>query len=255
MPRSEDIYFFETDTGSHLNPPLVLIHGAGGDFNHWPQKLRRLHGCRVLTPDLPGHGLSTGFGHQSIKGYAQSILDFLNRLGIYKAVFCGHSMGGAITQHIAVYEPERTAGAVLVGTGAALPVNQKLLDYLSVQPTFSKSVQLLAKWSINKSASETLKNKLQSQLASNRQKVLYGDYLACNSFDLRDEIDTIQAPTLVVSASEDKMTIPSYSDFLHQKIRNSTLHLIEDSGHMILWEKPDELTQVIKEFIQNIYQD
>ena len=42
------------------DPPLVLVHGAGGDLMQWPTDLRRLPGRRVFALDLPGHGKSGG---------------------------------------------------------------------------------------------------------------------------------------------------------------------------------------------------
>ena len=115
-----------------LAPPLLLIHGSGGDRLHWPPQLRRLD-TPVYGLDLPGHGESPGEGERAIQAYVDHIIRWMSGLEIPQAIWCGHSMGGAIAMTAALASPEQVAGLVLVGTGARLRVSPDILE-LSADP-------------------------------------------------------------------------------------------------------------------------
>ena len=124
MPAVENLYYFENKEEGNGKACIVLLHGAGGTHLHWPHNIRRLGEYRILAPDLPGHGKSGGLGEQTIEGYADVIANWLDEIGVYKAVFIGHSMGGAISLMMALRHQERVAGLGLVGTGGSLPVRR-----------------------------------------------------------------------------------------------------------------------------------
>ena len=129
MPINANIYYFEHQGEGTRKPPVVLIHGAGGTHLHWPAPIRRLPEYPVYALDLPGHGKSEGRGQQSITAYAQCVLDWMDSLQMHKAVFIGHSMGGAVALTLGLQHPERVLGLGLVGTGARLKVAPAILEY------------------------------------------------------------------------------------------------------------------------------
>jgi pimeloyl-ACP methyl ester carboxylesterase len=114
MPLSAGLYYFHHEGGSAGKPPMVLLHGAGGDYLVWPPEIRRLPGIRVYALDLPGHGKSGGPGCQSVEDYARAVVGLMDAVGLWRAAFVGHSMGGAIALTLALDFPERTAGLGLV---------------------------------------------------------------------------------------------------------------------------------------------
>ena len=130
MPTAAGIYYAQFDEGHKDQPPIILIHGAGSSHLIWPSEIRRLVGQRVLAVDLPGHGKSTGVGLQSISSNADQIVEFLAALGLYQAVFVGHSMGGAIALDLAIRHPNQVAGLGLISTGAYLGVDAGFLENL-----------------------------------------------------------------------------------------------------------------------------
>jgi len=101
----QTIYYTHSNPSALVvqRPPLVLVHGAGGDHLHWPPQLRRLAGCEVYALDLPGHGHSPGAGRNTITAYAQVLNAFADTLALPPFVLAGHSMGGAI----AFADPDR----------------------------------------------------------------------------------------------------------------------------------------------------
>ncbi|MEE8356404.1 MAG: alpha/beta hydrolase, partial [Anaerolineales bacterium] len=131
MPYQADMYYQAYHADDTIRKPLVLIHGAGGNYLSWPAQTRRLADYRVYTPDLPGHGKSRGHGLQRISAYGERLLDWLNKVKLTRVFLGGHCMGGAIALWIAIHHPDRVRGLILMGTGASLPVNLSLIEELT----------------------------------------------------------------------------------------------------------------------------
>lgn len=200
--------------------------------------------------DLPGHGRSDGPGCQSVEDYAAAVVGLLDALDMNQAVVGGHSMGGAIAQTIALDYPERVAGLVLMGTGAKLRVAPALLD--TVLNNFELSLALVAKWSFGPAApaeSRQLGIKVMKETGST---VLYGDFLACERFDVSDRLAEIQVPTLVIGGTADKMTPLKFSRSLAAGIPNARLESVEGAGHMFVLERPDPVAAAVAQFMTSL---
>ena len=115
--KEEKIYYERgrNETG----PALIPIHGSGCRGAHWPEAVRQLPEVQVFTPDLPGHGRSSGNGRSNMEEYAEFITLFVERLRLKQVVLTGHSIGGAIGMTAALKKPVWLSGLILVGTGAA----------------------------------------------------------------------------------------------------------------------------------------
>ncbi len=120
MPDAAGVGYKHHSRGSPNSgqPPLVLIHGAGGTRLHWPPSLRRLPGAEVYALDLPGHGEAPGSGQSTISGYRRAVVDWMQALDLPPAVVIGHSMGGALALALALDAPPRVAGIVLFRASA-----------------------------------------------------------------------------------------------------------------------------------------
>lgn len=82
-----------------------------------------------------------------------------------------------------------------------------------------------------------------------RPEVLYGDYLACDRFDMMNEVEKINHPTLILCGQEDGMTPVKYSQFLLQHIKGSRLEVLPGAGHMVMMEAAETFNEKIGEFI------
>jgi pimeloyl-ACP methyl ester carboxylesterase len=249
MPTAGDLFYFASKQGVATKPAVVLIHGAGGDHLHWPHNIRRMGDYRVFAPDLPGHGKSGGIGEQTIGGYAKIVADWLIEIGVSRAVFVGHSMGGAIAQTLALDYADLVRGIVLVGTGSTLAVNPDLLEKLSVPSAFPNAVELIVKWSFSKDADEKLLRQVSQTMQKTRSTVVYGDFVACSAFNAGERVKGIQTPTLVICGGEDKMTPIALSEELTANIPDAALVTVEGAGHMVMIEKPEEAAAAIRGFL------
>ena len=144
MPIAAGCYYFAHEANNHSRPPVILIHGAGGNHLSWPPQLRRLPDQRIFAPDLPAHGKSEGIGRHTIEDYVQDVLEFMSELKIYSAILVGHSMGSAVALSAAIRFPERVTALGLIGSGARLRVAPALLRAASDPSTFESAVRMIA---------------------------------------------------------------------------------------------------------------
>jgi pimeloyl-ACP methyl ester carboxylesterase len=235
----------------HTPPtPLVLVHGAGGNLYHWPPGLRRLPGHDVYALDLPGHGKSEGPGRDSIDGYVQVVYDWARALDLPPFVIAGHSMGGAIAQTFALKHPEMLKGMILVATGARLRVHPKILD--GIRTDMNAVVEMLMDWAYGQKATPEQKRQFLKQFNSVDQDVMYGDWAACDVFDVRDQLPNIDIPTLVISGSMDVMTPEKYGRYMAENLPNADFALIEGGGHMLMIEQPQMVINAIRGFLDQL---
>lgn len=243
---------FNAPKNSTCRPPLIFIHGAGGSFLSWHPLLRRLEGETVYTLDLPGHGKSSGEGRQTVKEYAGDILRFLEEQQIRNPVLAGHSMGSAVALTVALDAPEKLSGLVLLGAGAKLRVSPEILEKAGSPDTFAEAVGLVNEYSFSPDAPKDLLRLSNENMLKTNRETLLGDFLACDSFDVTERVESIQLPTLILCGTLDVMTQPKYSKFLAEKIQNSRLHLIEKAGHMLALEQPEPVAGLLKGFLDGL---
>ena len=82
-------------------------------------------------------------------------------------------------------------------------------------------------------------------------KVIYTDFTICDKFDTIDKTSSISIPCLIIVGKQDKLTPIKYSQFFHEKIKDSTLIVLNRAGHMVMVEQPDEFNRAIGEYIKN----
>jgi pimeloyl-ACP methyl ester carboxylesterase len=252
MPIADGLYYARFEGGKSAKKPVVLIHGAGSSHLIWPAELRRLPGRTVLAIDLPGHGRSAGIGLQSVEAYSAAVLSFLAELGLYQAVFVGHSLGGAVALQLAADFPQHVAGLGLISSAAYFNVPAELLGDLSSAYTYPAALQFLQKRSFAAAASPALIERSAAALSAARASVLCGDWKACAQFDLRERVGRIRAPAYVACGQEDQLTPPAHSRYLAAQIPSATLEILPDAGHMIILEQPRRLADGLMEFLARV---
>ena len=251
MPLITGLYYF--DNGGHwARPAVILIHGAGGNHLHWPPEIRRLKDQRIYAIDLPGHGKSEGIGRQSIADYARSVIEFMEALKIQKAVFVGHSMGGAVALWLGIHHPSRTLGLGLIGTAPRLHVSSDLLSSSSVAATLPLCIKSITNLAFGPHTDPRTKELAAERMAEIRYPVLHGDFMACDVFDETSMQGRIKAPALIICGSEDRMTPVRYSEAMHGRIKKSMLHVIDGAGHMVMLEQPLMVANSLNLFLNSI---
>jgi len=252
MPLKADIYYRHSNEGENESAPVILIHGAGGTHLHWPAQIRRLPGHHVYAVDLPGHGKSDGRGNQTIESYCQSILRWMETNNIYRGVIVGHSMGGAIALNMALEHPERVIALGLIGSGARLRVAPVILENSSSATTFPVAVKAIMERAFSHHTDPRLRELASQKMETTRPSVLHGDFLACNTFDVMENIPAIRFPTLVICGQDDQLTPVRYSQFLADQIPKAQARVIPEAGHMVMLEQPQVVANELSAFLATL---
>jgi pimeloyl-ACP methyl ester carboxylesterase len=160
-------------------------------------------------------------------------------------------MGGAITQEFALTYPEKLIAIILFSTGARMKVMPQIFDL--IKEDFKAFVTMTpAEYTFAKTTpSEVIASFIEEAVKCDPD-VVYGDYQACNTFNLLDRVAEIKLPCLIFSGAEDKLTVPKFQDFLHEKIVGSRLIRFENAGHALNLEKPEEVNMAIDEFLGSL---
>ena len=230
--------------------PLVLVHGAGGTLYHWPPGLRRLAQHDVFAIDLPGHGHSQGPGREDVGDYAQFLWDWAEALRLPPFVLAGHSMGGGIALTFALRYPQRLRGLALVATGARLRVHPDILQAIRTDKE-GVGEQLVA-WVHGHRASPAQRRQYLRHFMATDTDVMYGDWLACDRFDVMQRLPDIHLPTLIIAGSQDRMTPVKYAAFMAESLPDADLTVIEGAGHMIMLEQPALVVGAMTGFLERL---
>ena len=252
MPIAAGMYYFAHEEDLEDRPPILLLHGAGGSHLNWPPQLRRLPGQRIYALDLPGHGKSNDVGRQAISEYSNAVYKFMKALHLFKAIIVGFSMGSAVAITLALQYRKRVAALCLIGSGAKLRVSPALLEMAANPSMFKDTVVEVIENSYSAEADSQLKQLAIQQMAEGRPATLYGDFLACDTFNEMDQVDKINVPTLLICGSTDRMTPPNRSEYLRDVIKGARLHIIDGAGHMVMSERPDAVAGLLGVFLDEV---
>jgi len=233
---------------------VLFIHGAGGGQYSWSyQKGYFEKDFNPIIIELPGHGESKGEGEEEIARYAEHTGAFLKALGLQRAFLVGHSMGGAIVQTLALSHPEMIKGVVLVGTGARLKVLPMILS--GIKDDFEETVRRINQFVYSRKVSPMFIERGIAEMLQCRPEVLYGDFLACDRFDLMNEIEKIVLPTLILCGEDDQLTPLKYSQFLRTRIKGSKMEILPEAGHMVMMESSQLFNEKVNGFTEEVVKD
>ncbi len=227
---------------------IVFIHGSGGTGEFWQAQVKDLaERVNTVALDLPGHGRSGKAGKNTVGDYARTVAEFIEAAGLPRPIPCGLSLGGAVVQQLLLDYSKQFEAGILIGTGAKLKVMPAIFE--GIQNDYAGFVEMAGKLS---SAEKTDPKQIQlfkEDLIRCKSEVTYGDFQACNQFDVMDRLAEIGVPVLIISAEDDQLTPPKYADFLESAIPDATRSHVLDAGHIAPLEKPREVNQAIIAFL------
>jgi pimeloyl-ACP methyl ester carboxylesterase len=251
--------------------PLLLIHGYGAAMWVWERQIEALsQSYRVYALDLVGHGFSDRPKiPYTPETYIHFLRDFMERVGIDKATLIGNSMGGGIAWAMAIIFPECVDRLILINCAPPEILHSvknesfqmlvaikdiPLLPYLVIAGRNRNSI----KWILLECVSdfklitpEVLNRQYQLSKIKGTTWVLYSTFKhAEEGLTFRDKLSLIRHPTLLIWGEKDIILPPPVGEALQQAIAGSTLKWIEKSGHIPMWETPDEVNPAILDFLK-----
>ncbi|MGA8664767.1 MAG: alpha/beta hydrolase [Thermoplasmata archaeon] len=241
-------------------PPLLLLHGMGGDRLLWNAVATPLAASfRVLAPDLRGHGATPAPpGSQlTLPELESDVLRLLDQKKIESVHLVGHSAGAFLALRIALDQPERLRSLTLVSGAAYSDAHTKSI--------YDRWWSTLAEEGADGLALRFLKDLYYPDWVEAHMEFvdqLYEDVnhrdftsavawgQALKSFDERNSITAIRNPTLIVQAMDDQVMDASHGRILRQSIPGSLIKIYAQTGHMIPIERPVELGEAISEHVR-----
>ena len=233
-------------------PSILLMHGSGLTHIVWSlhEQFYASQGFNILSVDLPGHGNSEGPSLKSIEEISDWVKSLMNVLNIKKIIIIGHSQGCLVGIDFASRYPNLINSLVLVAGCYKMPVNQDLINYAEAGD--EKAILLMMKWGYEGSKAFIGGNPVKKIINSSREirEVLAVDLNACNNYKGgKESLEKINCQTLCIFGDLDKMVPLEIGNKMTSMIKNSEKKIINNCGHMIIFEKAFEMRKIVKEFL------
>ncbi len=239
-------------SGTAGGPPLVLVHGFGGDLNNWLFNQPALaEGHTVYALDLPGHGRSAKeVGTGDLAALSETLAAVLDALDIDRAHFVGHSLGGATALALALERPEQTASLTLISPAGLGPeINRSYIEgfiaagrrkemkgvlqmlFADAELVSRDMVEDVLKYKRLDGVEGALETIAGAVFPEGRQAVV-----------LADRLSELAVPAQVIWGRRDEIVPPAHAEGLPPKV---ALHMIDDAGHMAHMEAAGEVNRLI----------
>ena len=246
-----------SDAGQGVDPKkdtIIFLHGSGLSHIVWSltEQFFSNKNFNVLSIDLPGHGQSDGPCLESIEKISDWLEGVFNFLNLNDLILVGHSQGCLEILEYSRKFKNRVKKSVFVGGSDKMPVHPDLINL--AQNGDSDAVKLMMKWGYEGSKAFIGGNPVKKIINSTREirEILSVDLSACNNYKAgKESLDKIKCPTLCIFGDLDKMVPLKVGNKMAEIIKNSQVKVIQNCGHMIIYEKAFEMRKLVKEFLLN----
>ena len=251
-------------------PPVLLLHGFGGEIWLWEKQVAALSkGYRLYIPDLIGYGYSDRPEVDYTPAlFIASLKQFMDHLGLKRASLIGNSMGGGIALAFALTHPEQVEKLVLID-----PIPTDVVHEVR-NPSFRwflaiRNIPLLPYLAVALHTRGMLRATLMEMVFDDRlitDAVVERQYrigriagtarVMTSTLRHAEEVDryggalgSLVKPTLIIWGDQDEVFPPAVGRKLQRLIKGSELLAIKGSGHIPMWEHPNETNQAILDFL------
>jgi pimeloyl-ACP methyl ester carboxylesterase len=251
---------------------IVLLHGLAGSSETWRSLIGPLsRKYRVVAPDLLGHGNSTKpRTDYSLGALSVLIRDVLDELGITRATFVGHSLGGGIAMQFVYQHPDYVQRLVLINSGglgpdvgmllrlASLPGAELVLPIIAAKRLLDPGERV---WSLMRKAG--IESPRGEEMWRHYRSLSDGPTRQAFLRTVRGVIDhrgqavsalnrlntRMNFPVMAIWGDRDAM-IPVAHAYAAQQIRPDVrVEVLTDVGHFPHAERPAEVAELIDDFI------
>ena len=255
---------------------LVLLHGFGASTFTWHKVIRPLsQNYTVIAYDRTGFGYSSrpmpgewsGESPYSQEFQVEQLIALMDTLKIEKAVLVANSAGGITAALATVKYPERIKALILVGAAIFKGGPPRWLSPLKRIPqvkrmgpliirkyytNFFEKARILAWHDLSKQTPEILEGYRKPMRAHNWDRALWEFALAYKNLDLKERLDSVEMPVLVITGNDDKIVPPEASEKIADKISHAELVVISNAGHLPQEETPEEFLEVVNNFLEEV---
>lgn len=270
---SNNVEMAYVDEGAADAPALLMVHGLGGYIKNWYPTIDGLKDSfRCIAIDLPGYGLSTiqDFNEDDYMAFfAESVVDFVSKLGLTEVTLMGHSMGGQVSVIVALDNPKWLKKLILAApAGFEKFTDQEgaaLKQFASASAIMNHTEdQIRAAYQVNFVNMPDLGEEMIQDRIKAKQADWFRDYAKIREMGVRGMLDhpvhqdlnKIKVSTLVLFGKNDllipnkylhpQLTIVQVAD-IGNKIPQVKIELIEAAGHMLQMDNPARFNLIVKQ--------
>ena len=233
---------------------LVFVHGpgAGACAEGFVHQLEHFPGS--LAPNLPGH--LSGEPCPSVERYTDWLRGWLwSQDRRRDLVLCGFTLGACIALQYGLDYPEEVKALVLMTV--AMKPKTRAPGTLEMRLNAAKDPAAFEKWleamdHVMKFVEPDLKERLLQCHRKVGPMSQYHDLLTIDRFDVRDRIESLKPPLLLIRGVDDPGQPPEYELEIHQAVPGSLYLKLSQAGHFPMAERPDEVNGAIEEFIKSL---
>lgn len=257
------------DQGPSSDPlPLVLIHGTGASLHTWEGWAAGLSATRrVISFDLPGFGLTgpNAEGDYSDARYVSFVRQLLARLGVGRAIVAGNSLGGEIAWQLALADPGRVAGLVLVDAAgfdfvpesmplgfriARIPVLREPMRWLLPRRAIEDSV--LDVYGDPSHVTAALVDRYYELTLREGNRVALMQRMDQLAPGPVERLAEIKVPTLILWGGKDRLIPPRWGSEFNQGIPGSRLVVFPKLGHVPQEEDPAATLAALRDWLPQV---
>ena len=250
------------EQGRSDGTPVIFLHGFADSWRSFEEVLAHLPSwTRAIAPSFRGHGESskpeTGYG---ITNLAADIAALHDALELEPAVLVGHSLCSAVALRLAIDQPDRVSGIVLVGATPTLSASTAARafwdDQLArltdpVDPAFIGSM-------IEGMVARPVSPGFIERMATESAKVPAHVWRAFfesrwrGEGEYAGELGRVAAPALIVWGDRDPRYGRADQDALAAAIPDARLLIYQGAGHTLHWEEPERFADDVVRFVAEI---
>ena len=244
--------------GEGEGPPLILLHGFGGDINIWVFNQEALSeaGRTVYALDLPGHGQSSkDVGEGDLDSFVEVLAGFMDETGVEKAHLVGHSMGGAVAGSFALAHRESVASLVLIDSaGLGEEINE---DYIEGFIAANRRREMKRVLGLLFADPDLVTRRLvNDELRFKRMdgvdealRAVADKMFPDGSQAEGPNLSGLETPVLVIWGQDDQIIPVSHTEYLSDGAR---IEILEDTGHMPQMESAGRTNRLIGGFLDDL---
>lgn len=245
-------------TGPRGGVPVVLVHAVGVDLTYWDRQIDALRGTHdVVAFDLPGHGRSPGTpADWTLDNAAECLGHVIRGLGAGPAHLVGLSVGGMISQALALAQPGLVRSLTLIDTAAAFaePGRIAMRDRAGAARRGGMAAVLqttIKRWftADTELHRPDLVDRVSKTLLADDPLVHAAMWDMIAELDLVSHLHRIACPTLILVGEFDPSSPPAAARVLQENIGGAEMHIIAEASHMAPLEKPDVINAHLIRFL------
>jgi 3-oxoadipate enol-lactonase len=241
--------------GDDADPIVCMAHSLTSDSGMWAEQVPFLlqAGFRVLRLDMRGHGGSDSTpGDYSMAMLAHDVVTVWDHLKIERTHLVGLSIGGMISQVLAIEHGQRLLSCMLCDTVFRSPYARAEVPRRNRLVTEARSLLPLVDLNMERRYSNAFKERRPERWSALRATYLntsIDGYLGCSSairdFDVSERLSSVRTPTLVLCGSDDLGTPPASNKELAQRIPGGRYVEIPKGRHFPNVEFAEQFNEIM----------